>query len=122
MNDNLENMEYIDILLKLQAEGKELYEYTERKFTIEVFSRTGYLDGRLAEPDDGRWYPVEELGSVQEFNSEDEAIKYMQTKYPWPREQKPHSQDPLLEWRIIEEETTRTVRFSNTFRGYYKEC
>ena len=122
MNDNLENMEYIDILLKLQAEGKDLYGYTKRKFTIEVFSRTGYLDGRLADPDDGIWCPIEELGSVQEFNSEDEAIKYMQTKYPWINEHKPYSQDSQLEWRIIEEETTGTVRFANTFRGYYKEC
>ena len=119
--DGIQNMEYIDILLKLQSEGKELYGYTNRKFTIEVFGRTGYLDGRLADPDDGRWYPVEELGRVQEFNSEDEAIKYMQAKYPWIGEHKPYSQDPQLEWRIIEEETTRTVRFSNVFRGYYQE-
>ncbi len=121
MNDNIENMEYIDILLKLQSEGKELYGYTDRKFIIEVFSRTGYLDGRLAEPDDGRWYPVEELGSVKEFNSCDEAIKYMQTKFPWIGEHKPYSQDSQLEWRIIEEETTRTVRFSNVYRGYYQQ-
>lgn len=122
MNDNIENMEYIDILLKLQAEGKELYGYTERKFTIEIFSRTLYLDGRLADPDDGRWYPIEKHGHVQEFKSEDEAIKYMQTEYPWINEHKPYSQDSQLEWRILEEETTVTVRFSNTFRGYYKEC
>lgn len=121
MNDNIENMEYIDILLKLKAEGKELYGYTDRKFTIEVFSRTGYPDGRLAEPDDGRWYPVEELGSVKEFNSCDEAIKYMQAKFDWIHEQKPYSQEPQLEWRIIEEETTRTVRFANAFRGYYQK-
>lgn len=121
MNDNIENMEYIDILLKLKAEGKELYGYTDRKFTIEIFSRTLYLDGRLAGPDDGRWYPVEERGRVQEFKSENEAIKYMQTEFDWDGEQKPYSQDSQLEWRIIEEETTRTVRFSNVYRGYYQK-
>lgn len=121
MNDSIENMEYIDILLKLQSEGKKLYGYTERKFTIEVFCRAGYLDGQLAEPDEGTWRTIESLGRVREFNSESEAIKYMQTEYPWINEHKPYSQDPQLEWRIIEEETTRTVRFSNVYRGYYQK-
>lgn len=121
MNDSIENMEYIDILLKLQSEGKELYGCTKPKFIIEVFCRAGYLDGRLAEPDEGTWRPIESLGRVREFNSEDEAIKYMQTKFPWLRQQKPYSKDPQLKWRIIEEETTRTVRFSNVYRGYYQQ-
>ena len=51
---------------------------TERTvFTIEIFSVTWYLDGTQLDPDDGSWFPIIDHGSVVEFNSHDEAIKYI---------------------------------------------
>lgn len=91
----------------------------KREFTIEVFSRTLYLDGRQAEPDDGIWYELKELGSVQTFNTEDEAIEYLQNKFPWLREQKPYSHDAQIEWRVVRTETERVVVNTNVLRGFY---
>lgn len=73
-------------------------------YTIEIFSKTLYLDGRQAAPNDGTWIPVMELGNIQEFNSVDEALDYLKTKHLWIYE------ECKSEWRIIEETTTRVVK------------
>jgi hypothetical protein len=81
---------------------------TERTvFTIEIFSVTLYLDGTQLDPDDGNWFPIIDHGSVVEFNSHDDAIKYIKEKFPNSR------------WRIIRETTTREVENASTLGGMY---
>lgn len=81
---------------------------TERTvFKIEIFSVTWYFDETQVDPDDGNWFPVMDYGSVKEFSSHDEAIKYIKEKYPESR------------WRIIRETTIREVENASTLGGMY---
>lgn len=88
-------------------------------FTIEVFSRAAYPGGRQAEPDDGTWRGLEEFGSVQKFNTEDEAIQYLQKRFPWIHEHKPYSQEPQIEWRVVKTEIRKEVVNTNVLQGLF---
>lgn len=85
----------------------------QQEFTIEIFGRTVYLDGRLAAPDDGNWFELET------FSTENEALEYLQAKFPWIGEHKPYSQEEQVEWRIVKTEIKHEVVKTNVSRGLY---